>query len=86
MKNQIIVLKLNGSRSDQETGALQTLLGSLVNQVATVKEALVVDKMSNGSTREREELKDKMDMKEIRELATYEIQKKDDSVMADVVS
>lgn len=86
LKNEIIALKLNGSRSAKETGALQTLLGSLVNQVANVKEALVVDKMSKGYTREKEELKDKMDMSEMRELARAEINKKDDSALAKVVN
>lgn len=69
LKNQIIALKLKEGRSGDEDRALKTLLGSLVNQVATVKEALVIEKMN-----------------EMRELAAYEVQKKDDSVMADVVS
>ena len=86
LKSKIIELKLVSDRSPDEERTLQDLLGALVNKVATVKEALVVDKMSDVSTKDKEDLKDKMDMKEMRELATYEIQKKDDSVLADVVS
>ena len=82
LKSRIIELKLENPGSSD----LHDLLAALVNKVSTVKEALVVDKMSDVSTRDNNELKDKMDVAEMRKLAEYEIQKKDDSVMADVVS
>ena len=65
---------------------LKDLLGAIVNKVATVKEALVIDKMKDSSTKDKDEFKDKMDIKEMKELAMNEIKKKDDSAMADVVS
>lgn len=85
LKNQIIVLKLNGNRTVEENGALQTLLGSLVNKVATVKEALVVDKMRDDATKDLDEVKDKMDVSEMIDLARTEIKRKDDSALAQVV-
>ena len=65
LKSRIIELKLE----NQESEELHKLLAALVNQVSTVKEALVIEKMN-----------------EMKSLAREEIEKKDDSVMADVVS
>ena len=87
MKEKIIELKLdNPEPGSPEQQTLHDLLAALVNKVSTVKEALVIDKMRDVSTREKEELKDKMDMLEMRELAREEITRKDDSVLADVIS
>ena len=65
---------------------LKDLLGAIVNKVVAVKEALVIDKMKDSSTKDKDEFKDKMDLKEMKELATYEIKKKDDSVLSNVVN
>ena len=65
LKSRIIELKLE----NQESEELHKLLAALVNQVSTVKEALVIEKMN-----------------EMKSLARKEIEKKDDSVMAEVVS
>ena len=87
LKEKIIELKLdNPEPGSSEQQTLHDLLAALVNKVSTVKEALVIDKMRDVSTREKEELKDKMDMLEMRELAREEITRKDDSVLADVIS
>ena len=87
MKEKIIELKLdNPEPGSSEQQLLQMLIGALVNKVATVKEALVVDKMSDVSTKDKDELKGKMDLSEMRELAREEIERKDNSVLAQVVS
>ena len=65
LKSKIIELKI--SKEDED--GLRTLLGSLVNVVGVVKEALVMNKMN-----------------EMHTLAGEEIKRKDDSVMANVVS
>ena len=67
LKYKIIDLKI--TRKEENEDALKTMLGSLVNVVSGVKEALVMDKM-----------------KEMHTMATEEIKKRDDSVMAKVVS
>lgn len=69
LKSDIIELKLEPNLKKDDEKKLHNLLAALVNQVSTVKEALVIEKMN-----------------EMKELAREEIERKDNSVMAQVVS
>lgn len=69
LKSEIIELKLEHNLKKDDEKKLHNLLAALVNQVSTVKEALVIEKMN-----------------EMKELAREEIERKDNSVMAQVVS
>lgn len=46
LKNQIIELKLKTNRSKDEDERLKNLLGAFANKINTIKEALVLKKMS----------------------------------------